>query len=261
MTMRPVLLEYDLGDGVRAFSTTRSGGCGKGAYGEFNANMFCGDDKKNVEANREYLCAELGIGTESLIIPHQVHGTVCADIDDGFMRLGDDERAERLEGVDAMLTCEKGVCIGVSTADCIPILLYDRKNGVAGAVHAGWRGTARRIAEKAVGRMKDEFGSRAEDIRAVVGPGISLESFEVGDEVYDEFGREGFPMEEIARRYGEKWHIDLWKANTLQLEGEGVRSENIEVAGICTYKNYDRFFSARRLSINSGRILTGIMMN
>ena len=96
---------------------------------------------------------------------------------------------------------------------------------------------------------------------AVVGPGISLESFEVGDEVYDEFGREGFPMEEIARRYGEKWHIDLWKANTLQLEGEGVRSENIEVAGICTYKNYDRFFSARRLSINSGRILTGIMMN
>lgn len=261
MTMRPVLLEYDLGDGVRAFSTTRSGGCGKGAYGEFNANMFCGDDKKNVEANREYLCAELGIGTESLIIPHQVHGTVCADIDDEFMRLGDDERAERLEGVDAMLTCEKGVCIGVSTADCIPILLYDRKKGVAGAVHAGWRGTARRIAEKAVGRMKDEFGSRAEDIRAVVGPGISLESFEVGDEVYDEFGREGFPMEEIARRYGEKWHIDLWKANTLQLESEGVRSENIEVAGICTYKNYDRFFSARRLSINSGRILTGIMMN
>lgn len=261
MTMRPVLLEYDLGDGVRAFSTTRSGGCGKGAYGEFNANMFCGDDKKNVEANREYLCAELGIGTESLIIPHQVHGTVCVDIDDGFMRLDDDERAERLEGVDAMLTCEKGVCIGVSTADCIPILLYDRKKGVAGAVHAGWRGTARRIAEKAVGRMKDEFGSRAEDIRAVVGPGISLESFEVGDEVYDEFGREGFPMEEIARRYGEKWHIDLWKANTLQLEGEGVRSENIEVAGICTYKNYDRFFSARRLSINSGRILTGIMMN
>lgn len=148
MTMRPVLLEYDLGDGVRAFSTTRSGGCGKGAYGEFNANMFCGDDKKNVEANREYLCAELGIGTESLIIPHQVHGTVCADIDDGFMRLGDDERAERLEGVDAMLTCEKGVCIGVSTADCIPILLYDRKKGVAGAVHAGWRGTARRIAER-----------------------------------------------------------------------------------------------------------------
>ena len=261
MTMRPVLLEYDLGDGVRAFSTTRSGGCGKGAYGEFNANMFCGDDKKNVEANRKYLCAELGIGTKSLIIPHQVHGTVCADIDDGFMRLGDDERAERLEGVDAMLTCEKGVCIGVSTADCIPILLYDRKKGVAGAVHAGWRGTARRIAEKAVGRMKDEFGSRAEDIRAVVGPGISLESFEVGDEVYDEFGREGFPMEEIARRYGEKWHIDLWKANTLQLESEGVRSENIEVAGICTYKNYDRFFSARRLSINSGRILTGIMMN
>ena len=166
-----------------------------------------------------------------------------------------------LAGKFCMGTCEKGVCIGVSTADCIPILLYDRKKGVVGAVHAGWRGTARRIAEKAVGRMKDEFGSRAEDIRAVVGPGISLESFEVGDEVYDEFGREGFPMEEIARRYGEKWHIDLWKANTLQLEGEGVRSENIEVAGICTYKNYDRFFSARRLSINSGRILTGIMMN
>jgi len=80
----------------------------------------------------------------------------------------------------------------------------------------------------------------------------------VGDGVYDAFLQAGFPMEQIARRY-EKWHIDLWEANRLQLLDEGVQPHSIEVAGVCTYLYADRFFSARRLGIHSGRILTGVM--
>jgi copper oxidase (laccase) domain-containing protein len=113
--------------------------------------------------------------------------------------------------------------------------------------------------------MKRVYGSCAGDIDAIIGPGISLESFEVGDEVYNEFAKAGFPMESIARRYpttngGMKWHIDLWEANRLQLMECGIDEKSIKVAGICTYKNHAEFFSARRLGINSGRIFNGIML-
>ena len=96
-------------------------------------------------------------------------------------------------------------------------------------------------------------------LKAVIGPGISLEHFEVGDEVYEEFRGAGFDMAAVARRY-DKWHIDLWEANRLLLVEGGVCPDNIKTAGVCTYAHADRFFSARRLGIDSGRIFSGIMM-
>ena len=85
-------------------------------------------------------------------------------------------------------------------------------------------------------------------------------NFEVGDEVYDQFAAAGYPMEQIARRF-EKWHIDLWQCCRLQLENVGLKTENIDVSGICTYDRCDDFFSARRLGIESGRILTAIVIH
>ena len=139
------------------------------------------------------------------------------------------------------------------------ILLYDASRQVIAAVHAGWRGTVGRIVEKTLEVMKSQYETECQDIIACIGPSISLESFEVGDEVYDAFAKAGFDMNGIARRY-EKWHLDLWEANRMQLLAHGVLPENIEVAGICTYQNHEDFFSARRLGIKSGRILSGIMM-
>lgn len=152
------------------------------------------------------------------------------------------------------------VCIGVSTADCIPILLYDPEHHAAAAVHAGWRGTVMRIAEKSIRQMTLDYGTRPELLEAVIGPGISQEAFEVGDEVYDAFREAGFPMSEIARKQ-EKWHIDLWAANYLQLENCGLRINHIQVSGICTYRHCEEYFSARRLGIASGRIFTGIILH
>ena len=257
---QPVLHQYDLGPGVRAFSSTRHGGVGKGNYASFNINFFCGDNDADIETNRTSLCQMLGIDTWHLVYPHQVHGDVVAAIDSQWMEsLSPIEKRINLDGVDAVMTDLGGVCIGVSTADCIPILLYDAAHHACCAVHAGWRGTVKRIARKAVEAMASRYGTDTQNLRSIIGPGISLEAFEVGDEVYHEFEEAHFDMARIARRYT-KWHIDLWECNRLQLVDAGIPPTDIRIAGICTYKQHDDFFSARRLGIQSGRIFTGIMM-
>ena len=261
--MRLELLEYNIGTGTRAFSTMR--GEGYGNYGGFNITGYCGDSPAHVAECRKLLCKELGIEDRRLLLPRQVHGDKVLVIDEQFMQKPAEEQSKLLHGIDAVVTELKRTCIGVSTADCIPVLMYDSKRGVVAAAHAGWRGTVARIAEKTVAAMTGNYGCRTIDIHAIIGPGISLDSFEVGDEVYDTFRKSGFGMERIAKRYpaangGEKWHIDLREANRQQLLSCGIDDNNIHVAAVCTYKEHDRFFSARRLGIESGRIFNGAML-
>ena len=256
--IQPELHFYDFGTGVRAFSSTRKGGYSEGNYGEFNINHYCGDSEDAIRQNRCLLCQLLQIEDEHLIMPHQVHQTEVLAVDEAFMRLSASERKARLEGVDAVMTDIAGVCIGVSTADCIPVLLYDRAHHASCAIHAGWRGTVMRIVEKAVAQMASVYGSNPSDLLAQVGPGIHLESFEVGDEVYEAFANEGFAT--IAVRMGQKWHIDLPECNRQQLLAAGILMGQISVSSVDTYQQHETFFSARRLGINSGRIFTGILM-
>ena len=264
--IQPELHFYDFGEGVKAFSSTRHGGFSKGHYAAFNINHYCGDSEEDISKNRTLLCELLGIDEAHLVMPHQVHQTEVVTIDEAFFGLSAEDQKARLEGVDALMTDRTGVCIGVSTADCIPILLYDKVHRASCAIHAGWRGTVKRIVEEAVARMVSVYGSRPADLQAQIGPGIHLESFEVGDEVYEAFANEGFLMEAISRRYpvangtGEKWHIDLPECNRQQLLAAGVPMDYISVSPIDTYEQYDTYFSARRLGINSGRIFTGILL-
>ena len=260
MIREPQLDYYKMVAGVTAFSTTRHGGCSKGNYAGFNINRYCGDSEDDIRRNRQTLCQMLGISDDRLIMPHQVHLTKVAKVDEAFLSLNATERQEALEGVDALMTDLKGVCIGVSTADCIPVLLYDEEKQAACAIHAGWRGTVRRIAEKAVAAMTETHGTRPQQLIAQIGPGIHLDSFEVGDEVYDAFFQEGFDMSAISVRK-EKWHIDLPECNRLQLIAAGLSPQNIRVSPVCTFLNAADYFSARRLGINSGRIFTGILMH
>ena len=259
MTKKPVLQYYPLGEGVTAFSSTRQGGYSEGRYGEFNINRYCGDSEEAIQKNRETLCQLLGIEDHSLLMPHQVHLAEIAVVDREMLTLPTEEIQQKLDGIDALMTNEAGVCIGVSTADCIPVLLYDPIRRASCAIHAGWRGTVQRIVEKAVARMTEVFGSDPKNLIAQIGPGIHLESFEVGDEVYQTFEKEGFPMELISKKY-EKWHIDLPECNRLQLVAAGIPETHIAVSPVCTFQQSDTFFSARKLSINSGRIFTGILL-
>ena len=295
----PKLDYYDLGASVTAFSTTRHGGysvghsvsatCQCDSYAEFNINRYCGDNEEHIRKNREALCSLLGISDDHLLMPHQVHQTKTARIDETFLSLTKEQRREALEGYDALMTDLRGVCIGVSTADCIPILLYDEPHHAICAIHAGWRGTVARIAEKAITAMKAAYGTRPEHIKAQIGPGIHLDSFEVGDEVYEAFEQAGFDMEYISKKFPKpdsgnkflhplgskghsqvftlqsslipsKWHIDLPECNRLQLIASGLEPQNIKVSPVCTFQQAEDYFSARRLGINSGRIFTGIMI-
>ena len=240
-----------MGAGVTAFSTTRHGGCSKGNYAAFNINGYCGDDELHVAANKVALCGLLDISCDHLVMPHQVHGTKIRRINE--------PPHESIEGVDAVMTNVPQLCIGVSTADCIPVLLSDPRHHAVCAVHAGWRGTVLRIVQKAVTAMGEAYASAPADLQAVIGPGISLDSFEVGDEVYDQFAEAGFDMPLISRREA-KWHIDLPVCNSLQLIEAGVPMANIQLSDICTYQQHDHYFSARRLGIQSGRIYTGILL-
>lgn len=247
----PQLTYYNMGTGVTAFSTTRQGGCSTGNYAAFNINGYCGDDEVHIAANKVALCGLLGIDSNRLVMPHQVHDCVVRRIDGPQQGV--------IEGVDAVMTDVPQLCIGVSTADCIPVLLYDSTHRAVSAVHAGWRGTVLRIVQKAVETMRDTYGTAPADLQAVIGPGISLDSFEVGDEVYNQFLSAGFDMQPISRRDA-KWHIDLPMCNRLQLMEAGIPADHIQMTNICTYQQYDRYFSARRLGIQSGRIYTGILI-
>ena len=255
------ILKYDTSNNIRAFSTLR--GKGSDNYAEFNITHYCGDAPKHVAECREKLCKKLDIEDKSLILPRQTHGNKVFCIEKEFTSLCKERQSELLQGIDAIITDVPRTCIGVSTADCIPILLYDSTKGVVAAVHAGWRGTVARILNNCITEMICRYRCKAEEIKAIIAPGISMDSFEVGDEVYEEFAKAGFQMNEIARRYpsgqGEKWHIDLWEANRLQMINAGIKEENITMCGICTYKHHNDFFSARRLGINSGRIFNGII--
>ena len=200
-----------------------------------------------------------------LLMPlHQTHGTKTVIIDEAFLQQNPLIQALALDGVDALATNLSDVCICVRTADCIPILLWDDETRIVSAVHAGWKGTQRRIVQSNLDVLRNIYGTATQHLHAIIGPGIGPESFEVGDEVYDLFAAAGFPMDKLARRYpdtrnpqAEKWHIDLWECNRLQLIEKGVNPEHIHVSGIDTYQHYDRFFSARRHF--DGRIINGIM--
>ena len=200
--------------------------------------------QRAIGRDRQSLCQMLNIDDSRLIMPHQVHSDKVRCIDDSLLNMSPADKKDALEGYDAVVTSLRGVCIGVSTADCIPVLLYDDNTKSAAAIHSGWRGTVSRISANTIRVMKEEYGTEPTDLKAVIGPGISLKNFEIGDEVYDAFAEAGFDMPTIARRYA-KWHIDLWEANRQILLDCGVKAENIHIERICTYDNTHSLFSAR----------------
>lgn len=259
------MLEYGLlgsYSNISHFVTTRYGGCSEGTYASFNCSPYSGDEADKVGLNQDILCKELGSSLRQLVIPYQTHATTVFVVNNEFIEASAKRQQEMLYGVDALITRQPGYCLCVSTADCVPILLYDKKQKAIAAVHGGWRGTVAFIAGHTLEKMRAAFGTEGRDVIACIGPSISLASFEVGEEVYEAFRLNGFDMSRISvwKKETGKHHIDLWEANRMQLLDFGVPDSQIEVAGICTYIYHDDFFSARRLGIKSGRILSGIML-
>jgi len=232
------------------------------------------DERARVEENRRRFQKALGAESMTLVALRQIHSDIIHVIDAA--------PPQPLRG-DALVTAAPGILIAVQTADCIPILLADPEHRVVAAVHAGWRGTLKRIAEKTVGRMRMLFGSRPEKILAAVGPGIGRCCYEVGPEVAKEFAsqfetaREWFDGPYDALASGEDpnplpWltmmppghqpepprvQLDLRAANRAILEGAGVAARNISASDLCTSCRTDLLFSYRREKI-TGRLMAAI---
>lgn len=245
---------------IAHFCTSRQGGVSVGNYASWNLSPFTGDNDADVAENQKILCLKLGIDCSQLIFPFQTHGTETRVIDEAFFQLSSNEKVEYLNGVDAIFTHLPNVCIGITTADCVPLLFFDPIKKVIAAAHAGWRGTCGKIGEKTVLAMVERYNCNAADILVTIGPSISSKVYEVGAEVLNRFETAEFEMSKIVEIRENNSFLDLWKANQQLLISAGILAENIQIAGICTYTEHDKFFSARRLTIKSGRMLSGIIL-
>ena len=246
-------------EGVAAFSTTRGEVEGRNPYSGVNLCDYVGDDALRVLDARIMLAMQLGVDLDAVVMPRQTHSCNVAVIDTHFMDNDIDQQEQALEGVDALVTTLPGVVIGVNTADCVPIVLADEAAGVIAVAHAGWRGTVGRIARAVVEEMCRQ-GARVERIQASMGPSICQDCFEVGDEVVEAFKKARFDLDAIVTRNAStgKAHIDLRAANREVLVAAGVPAGNIVLSQHCSRCEHGRFFSARRLGIDSGRTFTGI---
>ena len=251
---------FDKQNEIAHFCTSLEGGVSVGNYASFNLSPFSGDNPIHFEINLQLLADKLGIIPDKIIIPFQTHETEIRHIDRKFLNLPAAEKKEHLSGIDALITNCPNVCIGITTADCVPLLFFDPVQKVIAAAHAGWRGTCGRIAEKTVLAMISLYNCLPENILVTIGPSISAQVYNVGKELIENFKSARFEASEIFETRNEVIFLDLWKANRSSLLSAGIQPHHIETSGICTFTEHEKFFSARRLGIKSGRMLSGIML-
>jgi YfiH family protein len=236
------------------------------------------DSRETVSANRKKFLHALGADKMRLVTLRQIHSDIVHSVDGSAISQQEPPQA------DALVTRERGVLLAVQTADCIPLLLADTKNRAVAAIHSGWRGTLRRIAEKTIGRMQMDFGTEPADLIAAIGPGIGGCCYPVGSEVAKEFesqfpeAREWFdgPFDGLAAGENDpNWlpwltmrppgHpprpptvlLDLLAANRAILTKAGVPAGQISASGFCTGCRTDLFFSYRR-ERTTGRLMAVI---
>ena len=232
--------------GVRHLFSTRVGGVSEGAYASLNLGVTTGDCLVAIRKNFIRICDVAGFDVDGIVMSQQVHGTNIFSV----------ESTKSVEkSVDGLVTDKAGIVLTTYYADCVPLLFYDPIKKVAGNAHAGWRGVAADMAGRMVAAMEGRHGSHPNDILVGIGPSISVKNFEVGAEVEDEF-KKSLPFSEkfIYNSEGarDKYYVDLWEICRLSLIRAGVKPNNIEVAGICTYANPELFYSHRRDGLPRG---------
>jgi YfiH family protein len=264
---------------VHGFST-RKGGVSS-AYGSntLNLGFTKTDSHANVERNRALFLERIRAGARNrqlwpLVTLRQVHSDI-------IHRVSDVPKAH-LAG-DGLVTDTPGLVLAIQTADCLPVILVDKKRRAIGVFHAGWRGTVRRIVEKGVGEMRRYFGTEPQNIQAAIGPGIHACCYQVGEEVRTRFEaqfdygaelfRETKESDEIHERYPllfltarapghsdlpTRIFLDLVKANRRQLESAGVPRKNIHASELCTSCRPDLLFSHRADQAVTGRMMGAV---
>ncbi|GAB3498090.1 peptidoglycan editing factor PgeF [Spirosoma knui] len=231
-------------DQLTAAESTRHGGVSPAPFTSLNLGINTDDDPAHVDENRQRFFGAIGAEDALFASAHQVHGTdVLYTTEPG-----------RYEGYDALITDKPGLLVGVTVADCVPILIYDAANRAVGAIHAGWRGTVGGIVTKTLEAMQQQFGTLAESCYAYVGTCIDEASFEIGPEVAEQFG----PDFTRTDPYSQKTCANLKAANASLLLDFGIPSAQIAVSAYSTVLNNQDYFSYRAERGQTGRMLAVI---
>jgi len=237
--------------GFRHAFFTRKGGVSLGAYSSLSFSVAAGDSEANVKQNLERAAAQLGIASTRIHFLSQVHGRVAHTLN------GDEVQSELIqrEG-DALVSRAPGLACAVRSADCVPVLLADRRSGAVAAAHAGWRGAVSGVVSSAVDALRSI--APAPDLVAAIGPHISLAAFEVSEDVAATLlGASRDPQ--IVDRSRPKPHVDLRRMLRAELHALGLAHAAIDDVGGCTVLEPERFFSFRRDGKASGRHLSAIV--
>ncbi|MGC9158253.1 MAG: peptidoglycan editing factor PgeF [Terracidiphilus sp.] len=270
------------------FSTRRGGQslayCPEGAPGDLNLGFTADDDPETVIWNRRLLAEAISGSRETpLVTLHQIHSKHVVRLRTAGQKFEGSGRIFSPAGEkgDGLMTDEPGLLLAIQTADCIPVLVADRRRHVVAAFHAGWRGTVNRIVESGIGRLRLEFGSRPEDMTAAIGPGIAACCYAVGEEVFSAFEsqfdyaqelflevydsdpvRDRYPMLFLTQRapghspIGPSLHLNLIEANRRQLLAAGLKPRSIQSISACTSCHHELFFSHRASQGRAGRMMS-----
>ena len=237
--------------GFRHAFFTRGGGVSTGAYESLSFSVAAGDAPEHVRTNLARAAEALGVAPEKIHFLSQVHGNVTHVLSGNEAQT----RLIEVEG-DALVSAAPRLACGVRSADCVPVLIADRKSGAVGAAHAGWRGAVQGIVTSAVTALREL--SPDADLIAAIGPHISLAAFEVSDDVAEAILAASRDPN-IVDRTPEKPHVDLRRMLRAELLSQGLDPGSIDDVWGCTVLEPARFFSFRRDGKASGRHLSAIV--
>lgn len=229
--------------------TTRLGGVSEGYLGTMNLSFTRGDDPEAVIENYRRIANALGVDMNKMVASHQTHTT--------NVRLVTEEDAGKgiikpkdYEDIDGLITNIPGLTLSTFYADCVPLYFVDPVHKAIGLSHSGWRGTVEKMGKATLEAMYEAFGTKPEDVIAAIGPSICQDCYEVSEDVIDAFrevlpGKDDIYGKGRLSEEGQKYQLDLWKANEYILLEAGVLPQNIQKPGICTCCNPEYLFSHR----------------
>lgn len=238
MLVSPLLEETGI---VKHGFSTKLGGVSKGDCATMNISTTRGDDPEAVNENRRRLARALDVEECKMVYTQQTHTTNVAVVNES-------DYGRVLPETDGMITNVPGLCLVTFYADCVPLYFVDPVKQVIGLSHSGWRGTVHKMAVATVRKMQETYSCDPADIRAVVGPSICQECYEVSEDVIDEF-RANYRKEDWDSLYYKKengkYQLNLWRANEINLLDAGIRKDHMAVTNLCTCCNHELLFSHR----------------
>ena len=235
--------------GLQHGFSTRKGGVSKEHLASLNLSFSVEDAKENVLENFRRIGERFGKTPEDFVLSKQSHETK-------VLKVGTKDRGKGItkdrdyEGIDALITDEKGIILSCFSADCVPILFYDPIHKAVGACHSGWRGTKGKILQNVVEEMRKHFTSNPAEILIAIGPSICKEQYVVSEDLalsfledYPDLGEDSSsPIQRISK---DKFQLDLWDLNRRIALDCGIKEEHISISGYCTMENPELFFSHR----------------